>query len=160
MLKIIRQTSDILVIEQKPTQLTAWVLGIAATSVPIFFTWYFISHQGETHWLVASFCIAMSMAPTAQTIRQLRVSNCKIDKNRQTMTLKRKNLFGEKVFKHSLNEIKDVRLAVIAQENGNRYEIRIELVKGSYLALNEWMAADDKSNSAEITSILQSFLIN
>jgi hypothetical protein len=157
-MKVIRQTPNLLVIEQKPTQSTIAVLGITSACIPLFFIWYSISHQGETHWFVATFCIALSMCPAIGTIRQLTVSTCKIDKNLQTLTLKRKNLLGEKLFKHSFNDIKDVRLKVIGAENGDRYEIRIELVKGSYLALNEWMAADDKCSAEEITSLLQSFL--
>jgi hypothetical protein len=155
-MKIIHQAPDLLIIEQKPTQFTAWVLGIA-TVISFFFIVNVVSQQAETRWLAATFAFTLWLTIPAQTVRQLTIHTCKIDKNRQTLTLKRKNLFGEKVFKHSLNEIKNVR-SIEIDYPGYRCEIRIELANGSHFALNEWRATDDRSNAKEITLTIQCFL--
>jgi hypothetical protein len=41
-MNVIRQTDNLLILEQKPNQFTTLVLGITGGLVPLFFAWHFI----------------------------------------------------------------------------------------------------------------------
>lgn len=156
-MNVIRQTDNLLILEQKPNQFTTLVLGITGGLVPLFFAWHFISRWGEFHWFAVMFGLTISTCPMFLVIRQLTVCTCKVDKSLRLLTLRRKNLLGQKTFKYSYDDIRSVHLKTVG-ENDDRFEIRIELAKGSYLALNEWLASDNRHRAEAATSLLKDFL--
>ena len=156
-MKIIQQTADVLVLEQRPKLVTVVVLYAAAAAVPVFVGWQIAAVWAEKPWFLKLFVLAMSMAPLLLIIRQLTVNTCTVNAKQRTLTLKRKNLLKLQILRHTFREIQDVRLETLG-ENDDRFEIRVQLHHGSYLALNEWLAADNQRSAEEATSRINLFL--
>ena len=154
-MKVIRKNTNLLVIEQRPPQVTILICKFVAPIAIIFF-------GGMTFTGIPWFACLVSMACVFFAIylplRMTTVVTCIIDRTLNTLTLKRINLVGQKVISHYLNEVQDIQIKIIKDSRADSYEIRAMLTTGGYLALNENMNSQDQINATEIVVLLKSFL--
>jgi hypothetical protein len=156
--KVIRQTSTLLAIEQKPTASTK-VSYAAMCGIMIGFIIWVLTLAHGLPWYATMVGLIFPIFPFYLTFRATTSIACTFDKKLNLLLLKRKNWFGEKVIRHYFNEIQDVRFKVHQnQDESDSYEIRIILVSGSYVCLNVSSTSFDRSNTESIVSVIKSFL--
>ena len=154
-MKVIRQTSNLLIIEQKPPQITILICGIVSPISVIFFGSMIFT---GIPWFASVISLVCVIFAIYLPLRMTTVVTCKIDKTLNSLTLKRKSSIGEKIIRHDLNEIQDIQLKVLKDSDADSYEIRAMLTNGSYLPLNENMNSQDDKNATKIVLLLKSFL--
>jgi hypothetical protein len=161
-MKVSHRTSTCLTLEHQPSQ-SIRVTEVVMCAIGIgFFIWVLITMATVLPWYATTigllcpiFIFYLAQKTTAALV-------CTLDKKLSLLLLKRKNWFGEKVTKHHLHEIQDVRVKVFQHrdEDGyhETYEIRIILVSGSYLSLNEPSTSFDRRKIEAIVESIRSFL--
>jgi hypothetical protein len=160
-MKVSQRTANCLIIENQPSQSTK-VTEVVMCAIGIGFFIWVLTMASVLPWYATAigllcpiFIFYLAQKATATIV-------CTLDKKLNLLLLKRKNWLGKKVTKHHLNEIQDIRLKVFQHrdENGyhETYEVRIILVSGSYLSLNEPSTSFDRSNSEAIVESIKSFL--
>jgi hypothetical protein len=157
--KIIRKTSTLLMIEQRPTIQTKQIEVVTCVIMIGFFIWVLTLAHGLP-WYATAIGLAIPTFSFYQTVRSITLIICAFDKKLNLLTVKRKNWFGEKVIQHYLNEIQSVRFKAFEnkQDEADTFEIGIMLVSGSYVRLNEPSTSFDRINTEAIVSSIESFL--
>jgi hypothetical protein len=157
-MKVIRHTSTLLAIEQKPTTSTK-VSEFVMCAMMIGFMIGVLTLAHGLPWYVTTVGLTFPIFPFYLTLRATTSIACTFDKKLNLLILKRKNWFREKVVRPPLNEIQDVRFKVHQnQDESDTYEIGIILVSGSYIRLNEPSTSFDRSNTDSVMSLIKSFL--
>jgi hypothetical protein len=157
--KIIRQNSTLLAIEQLPNKSTKVAHAVMSAVAIGFFIGVLILAHGLPWYAIAIglFCPFVSFYLTLKATTEIVF---KFDKKSNLLVIKRKNWFGEKVIQHYLNEIRSIRFKVYEnkQDEGDTFEIGIILTSGSYVRLNEPSTSFDRANTESIASSINSFL--
>lgn len=158
-MKVVRQTSTLLAIEQQPTPETQVSYAVLCAVGIGFFIWVLTLAHGLPWYattiglIVPSWFFYLSLSATTSIA-------CKFDKKLDLLILKRKNWFGNKVLRYHLSEIQSVRFKAYEhkQDESDTFEIGIMLVSGSYVRLNEPSTSFDRRHTEEIVSSIESFL--
>jgi hypothetical protein len=157
--KITRQTSTLLAIEQRPNKSTKVTYAVMCAVGIGFFIWVLTLAHGLP-WYATTIGLLCPLFAFYLTLRATTAICCTFDKKSNLLILKRKNWFGEKVVRHYLNEIRAVRLKAYEnkQDESDTFEIGIVLTSGSYVRLNEPSTSFDRTNTESIVSAIESFL--
>jgi hypothetical protein len=161
--KIIRQNSNLLIIEQKPTEsaklgniIAAVALGgclIAALILAI------MARQPLYFILVALVCPLL----IPEILNETATSLCTFDKNANRLTVKQQSWLGKKLATFPLNTVRSVQLKSSVTTAGEHervevYEIELLLESGSCLGLNRPTMFCDRALIEPIFSSLKDFL--
>ncbi len=158
-MKVIRHTSTLLAIEQRPTKSTKVSYAVlSAVAVGFFIGVLTIAHG--LPWYAIAIGILCPLFLFYLTLRATTSIACTFDKKSNLLIIKRKNWLGDRVIRHYLNEIRSVRLKAFEnkQDESDTFEIGIMLTSGSYVRLNEPSTSFDRNNTEAIVSSIASFL--
>ncbi len=152
-MKIICQTSNLLIFEQKSN---FNLLSVGWLIFVISMNWSELVILAESPHsldrilkliLLIIFCILIAK-------QIITVSTCTIDRELNNITFTRKIWFIEKKQIHCLKEIREIWSEVIRDDEGDRYELNIYLTNDGCLSF----AGVDKEESEKIALLLRSFV--
>lgn len=112
--KLLEQTTNKLVFRLRPT--FGWNIGVGFGGFGIILLVY--SAYTIRFIFVFPSLLIMALSP---------LITCTFDRERDRMTIKRKNWLGEKIREHSINEILDVKIDELTSKYGSSYRVTLTL---------------------------------